>query len=299
MNLYTSLVRLKQSMNDGRLPPMTPVPASAHQLIDPAFTIGLGALYEDSEKGLRCPIRECGGFYHNLGLHLRASHGSAGGSTAVRSALDIPLSAPLLSQRLLETHRDNSARSFEQTRRSRPFTLPVHGKATEARRRQSRTIKADRLTVGARNLRDTCLAQLSHKLIDLHHRLGRTPSSQEARTLNSPGFVAAVTRSFGTWDAALAHCGLQRFDRGARQRVSRDKVLESLSAYFAEHGCLPTQSQAYHPKRTPIIPTPPTIMRVMATKSWPEAMRRAASLLNIYGGRYGLPTHLLQKHSAA
>ena len=39
-DLYTSLVRAKQELNDGVLPPMTPVPENVQHFIDPAFTPG-------------------------------------------------------------------------------------------------------------------------------------------------------------------------------------------------------------------------------------------------------------------
>ena len=59
-DLYTSLIRAKQELNDGVLPPMTPVPENVQHFIDPAFTPGLGALEEDPEKGLRCPVKGWG-----------------------------------------------------------------------------------------------------------------------------------------------------------------------------------------------------------------------------------------------
>jgi hypothetical protein len=60
MELYTSLTRLKMELNDGRMPPMTPVPENVRHFINPDFVLGLGALHEDDALGLRCPIRGCG-----------------------------------------------------------------------------------------------------------------------------------------------------------------------------------------------------------------------------------------------
>lgn len=74
MDLYTSLVRLKQEMNGGILPPMTPVTGAALELIDPAFTIGLGALREDYEQRAAGTFPRGGPPSQNEGKRLATRH---------------------------------------------------------------------------------------------------------------------------------------------------------------------------------------------------------------------------------
>ena len=98
-DLYTSLTNLKREMNGGRMPPMTPIPERALAVIDPALTPGLGALEEDPEKGLRCPVRGCGKWAHALSSHITSAHRNIGGVRGFKRMMSIPRTAALLSRR--------------------------------------------------------------------------------------------------------------------------------------------------------------------------------------------------------
>lgn len=289
MQLYTSLVRLKQAMNGGQLPPMTPVTGDALQIIDPAFTIGLGALEEDPVRGLRCPVRRCGRYFQNLSIHLGRHHKALGGGAAIKRALSIPKRTPLLTASSLEKYRSNVGR-LEGRRRASPEFI--------ARSRSPRN--RERITAGERNYENQCRAQLSHKIIDLHHEIRRTPCLHEFRTVYGMEAGSAVITTFGTWNNALAQCGLDANKASPRTRTERnlEAVLTALSAWHGEHGHLPSANDTRYSRRTPLIPHLRLILDVMKTESWPEAMRRVASLLNIYGGRYGLPERKAQETAA-
>lgn len=281
MQLYTSLVRLKQGLNGGILPPMTPIPDQAKHLIDPAFTVGLGGLEEDAENGLRCPVRGCGVYRHNLGVHIAGSHRSVGGVLAVKRALSIPKSAAFISQKL----RDNTNRVTPRPNGGRLTSRRVKEMAAKGlMRRRPRS----RMTVGAKNLRDRCVAQLTHRMLDLNNSLGRSPTAAEARSRWGGAIVTDIIRTFGSWANAKAQCGLGVYRRNFR-RLDTAGALAALEAYYNEHGTLPNVDTAYRNPSTPLLPAPTAIMRALKTDSWPAAMQIAASMLNIYGGRHGLP----------
>lgn len=294
--LYTSLVRLKMAMNGGELPPMTEIPAEATDYIDPAFTIGLGALTEDETRGLRCPVRECGKFFHLLTQHVNKMHPELG-ARGLRKLLDIPMTAPLASHKW---RARRSAIASAWARSEEGSAVLARGRANlpanwhRAPRDPEKGKKRVFQSVGRRNLSDRCEAQLTHKLIDLQHQIGRSPTSTEARTILGTDFVSYVTNVYGSWNAAKTRFGMDAYSNQytVRGLVSKEAVLAALRAYHKVHGCLPNVNQAQRPTRTPLIPSRPTICKAMGTESWPEAMRRAASLLNIYGGRYGLPTRV-------
>lgn len=297
MELYTSLVRLKQAMNGGQLPAMTEIPEPARLVLDPEFTIGLGALTEDAEKGLRCPVRGCGTFRHVLSRHLDSTHADVGGVERVRELLDIPRSVRLVSTHYSDMKRAELApriasgelqRSLIAARASRPGALKDRTRANVTLRRVYRM-------AGARNLQNRCEAQMRHALIDLQNKIGRAPSRADADAELGTGFSGQVIAVYGSWNAAKAQFGLEQYQRGHRVEITREAVIEALSAYHRVHGCLPNAKQALDPTRTPLIPSRPTIQKAMGTTRWVEAMQRAASILNIYGGRYGLPVRPLQE----
>ena len=285
MELYTSLVRLKQALGGGDLPPMTPVPESVHHIIDPEFTIGYGALAEDETKGLRCPVRGCGTWWQQLPRHLNKAHGDIGGAEGVKRALDIPYSARLMPKkhrdRIAEASRSNNAVARLHARPSRAAVATSH-------HRQS-TLGAHK-TTGAKNLINACRAQLTEKLTDLRDEIGHSPSSLESTAKYGAGFVAHVRNTFGTWGNALAQCGLDPVERNRHCKIPLDRVLEALRAYYEVHGDLPNAINGKKQRpETPLMPYDRTIKRVFEATTWPEAMRKAAVMLNIYGGQYGMP----------
>jgi hypothetical protein len=281
VQLYTSLLRLKMAMNGGTLPPMTPLTESAKKLIDPEFTIGMGALVEDSVKGLRCPVRGCGMYFHNLGCHVRGKHKSLGGVDAVRRALCIPKSIGLVSTRTRENLRE--ARKLW----GHEFRAFAGERAREMGRRGGRRASGVRQSLAMRNLRDQCDAQLSHKIIDLHNSLRRSPTATEFKNRYGATVMGAVVSVFGTWSNAKEQCGLEVYR--PRRKIESADVLPAFQAWYKEHGDLPTSGEAIAPSRTPALPAYRTTLKAMKANTWPEAMERVASMLNIYGGRYGLP----------
>lgn len=282
--LYTSLTQLKISMNGGALPPMTPLTLEARAICDPEFSLGMGALVQDTEKGLRCPVRSCGRWVHSYRHHADARHADIGGSTAILRVLDIPQQVVLYSERLRATRRHNVAhlREFSRNGSRGPRTTATKAKIAATRR-------AIYSTVSSRNFRNRCDTQMKHIMIDMHHRLGRTPSYREAEMEPGlEGFARCATKVYGSWANALAMFGLESVRLSCR-KLTCERVLAGLRAWYDMHGSLPSQRDVVKGIRLPILATCQTHTRVLGTPSWPEAMRRAAALLNIYGGRYGLP----------
>lgn len=285
MELYTSLTRLKMAMNGGMLPPMTPVPEKSLALIDPAFVPGQGALCEDEERGLRCPIRGCGKYFHRLSSHI-SSRAHTVSVREVRSALGIPQTVSLMSRRA----RENASRGRKSPAAQEAFAKTRSRLRDPRRGVRARTAswRASKASMMARNLADRCVTQLAHKVIDLGNRLGREPNSVEFAAEYGEGLLYHVCETFGSWNAAKAHVGMKvvRYGRGG---VPREAVLEALAAWYERHGRLPSTQDYKKRERVPWLPGRAAILRVFGADSWAEAMRRAASVLDIYGGPYGLP----------
>lgn len=278
VELYTSLYDLKRQMNGGRISRVTPLPERVLAVIDPVFVRGLGMLEEDEEKGLRCPVRGCGIYTHSLGRHASWRHRDLGGSAGIRKLLDIPKSAPLDSHALRSKQRANAI--------ARGIGAKVMPSARGSERRRRAATTATLKTMGYRNLKDQCIAQLTDRIIDQRNNIGRVPSARDFQATYGSGLLSACIRTFGTWNNALAQCGFG--SRGFRRNTSPEDVLAGLLAWYEAHGSLPSADTAKRAHRAPAIHSPRTIMDAFNTKSWPEAMRQAAALLGIEGGRYGL-----------
>lgn len=280
-DLYTSLVRLKQSLN-GDVPPMTPLTEAAAAVLDPAFTPGMGAIEEDAERGLRCPVRGCGDYFTNLGTHLSSAHRDIGGAREVKRLLDIQRNARLmvgvvrehLRTKAKARHRQDPAlrarmrASVEARRTHRPITVPARG------------------SMGERNFRNRCLAQLQAQIVAVAEKIGRVPMITDVEEALGQGLARDAIRVFGTWNAALAAAKLA--DRKKGCKISQDDILETLRAWYAVHGDLPLLSNVWDEDKTPFLFSRHVYLKQFDTESWPEAMRKAASVLGIYGGKYGL-----------
>lgn len=275
--LYTSLMRLKMVMSDGSLPPMTPLPVATAALLDPALTIGMGAVIEDPIKGYCRPVRGCGTWHRNLATHASRKHRSIGGAAGLRRLLDIPRDTPLCVTSVSDVLRE-SAISTESHRNLRK------GSAKGAPPRK----QVARVSLAQQNFKNRCDAQLAHAMADLCNELRRAPSRREAVQLKGYGWVHAIETAYGSWAAATAQYGVSTSRGDAKKKWSRELVLEALKAWHARHGDLPTSDwESLH--RGPVLPAVRTIMAAFGARSWSHAMEIAASLLGIYGGRYGLP----------
>jgi len=276
MDPYTTIVRAKQELNDGRLPPMLPIPAKARRIIDPAFTPGLGALEEDPEKGLRCPVRGCGVYRHRLVGHLESAHRAVGGARAVRVTLSIPDTAILVS-RWARSRASETAKKIGKHVPARETWRQGYRKGGGGKRGP---IKAAR-TAGWKNMRNSCAAQVAHRIIDVRNQIGRTPTQREATLVDHGGshLVYAAKLLYGTWNAALATCGLRpRMMRGWELGT----VLDCLEAWRAAHrGRLPSKASCGMAS-IPMLPSWKVIRARLGGRNWRETMQIAATALGPY-----------------
>lgn len=280
MELYTSLLQLKRVMNNGELPPMTPLTEKAAKVIDPETTIGMGALVEDEEKGLRCPVKGCkgtvrhpDGWFHVLTYHLNKVHDNIGGADGVKKLLDIPLNAKLISSKERARLHDKATKTKPQQycgRRRGIFT-------PHTRKKANRTCSRNRSTTMARNLRDSCEAQLSHRVVDLAHKLGRTPNMREAKSEFGCGFVRTCERVYGGWTNTVRHVNL----RVANQfKLAIDDVVGMFSEYYKVHGRFPTSGYSARMVEPPL-PSPTTVCKVLGVKTFSEARKKLARHLRV------------------
>jgi hypothetical protein len=275
------------AMNGGQMPPMTPLDERAKKFIEPAFTPGMGALEEDPEKGLRCPVRGCGRFFHLLATHISHEHRAIGGAAAVRAALDIPTRVSLLSAKQRLIQEDAARRRFEQRVRSGTAPIPPH-RPRGTPKGHGVSVSCSKRSTANRNLADRCQAQLAHRLADLTSEIGRTPSQREWRSRYPDVSEGFIRSAYGSWNSFLAQCGVL-IRRGPNRHLTVDGVLDAMGAFHAEHGDLPSAYEAHFLHRAPIIPSRRAVLRAMGASTWEEAMSQVAAALNIVGGRYGLP----------
>ena len=282
-DLVTTLTLLKASMN-GALPPLTPLTERALKFFDPAFVPGMGILAEDPEKGLRCPLRDCGSWRQRLNVHMK-SHRRTG--DWLRRELGLSPRAALITDALRATLSANTKRQREMGR-AHNLTAAEIRMGQRSRRRGAGALGDRRRAISTRNLIGRCDAQLAHRLLDLQHRLGRSPTHADVSEHYGPALASYLEKLDGSFNATKARLGFATIKcRGVRWTL--DAVLPSLLEWHRRHGALPSCRQVYNPNRLPLLPSYHTIMRALGADSWPEAMRRAATLLNIHGGRYGLP----------
>lgn len=284
--LITSLNRVKLSAG-GKPLPMMAVPAGSLTLIDPTFTIGYGALTEDPIKGLRCPVRNCGRYFHNLGSHLRHHHKDQGGVGAVRRALSLPVTASLVSERERTRLRTRALEIY----RNRP------GVAERVRMGSIRGIarlkilgpryRTSGATIGSKNAIERCEAQVLEAIRNLADKLGHSPTADEARAEYGSAFVYHAEEWFGSWNGAKERAGLETYG-GLKDPVGEASVLGGIRLWHEMHGALPSSKDARREDRFPRIPHRDTVLRTLGTRSWPEAMRRAAERLQLPHGSYAL-----------
>lgn len=291
--VYTTLTRVKMALNGGVLPPMTALTAQATTLIDPSQTIGMGALMEDEEKGIKCPVRGCPVWAHNIGLHARVAHRAIGGAPAIRRALDIPPTQSLLSER---AHAEFSQRARQSVReRQRGPRSPETRARMQERTHASRGIRSRaKMSMGARNMRDMCEAQMRKKFADFRSEYGRRPSELEFTRMcwreetGAPPWASQLIRDvYGSWENAVAQ--LDVVTAPVNAILTSEQAVACIRAWWDEWGELPSADDARLRDEFPLLPPQRVLLRALKSESWDEAMRRAASLLNIYGGRYGLP----------
>ncbi len=275
MRLHTSL---QAKFNE----PMTALTAAAALVIDPALANGMGSLQEDAVHGLRCPVRGCGRYFHSLRPHWNRTHADIGGAPALGTALSIPATAALESQALLARRRRRhpAGRRMPPTRREAAKGGPT----------RSQTAR----TVGARNLRSRCEAQLRQQLAALHQQLGRTPTVAEADVAWGAGALSYITRLYGSWNNFKRHCGEPTLPRGGQPRYTVDDVISRLKTCAAQHGELPTSERCQ--AATGLSPYP--VQRALSASRWHVAMMRAALILDLKRSRYfpkQQPRHFLRR----
>lgn len=272
MELYTTLTALKQSIG-GELPPMTPLPPEALEFIDPTQVLGLGGLIERPIKGLKCPVRGCDAWNHGLERHLNEVHADIGGANAVRQWLDIPRPTRLASQRYRSTQRKRAEARAPELRAHLAKVRKRLGPGQAQAAASTLGAMAKRSTV-ARNARDLCEAQLAAKILRIQTANNGAPvTRKQAEMALTAATVVYIIRVYGSWNAFKARIGARlaigKSDRGAQACRA---VFESLSAWFAEHGRMPTDEDFERDDVMPVLPTVDEVLAAARTTSLPAAL---------------------------
>jgi len=189
--------------------------------------------YDPDEDKIRC--HECGGWFQNLGPHLKycpKAQGMSGREYKYRHGLK--LTSSLVSERLRDIHRRDAL-----ARHLRPTVRP-HARPWEHRRSFSET----------RNERGTCQAQLLQRMKDLGARLGRTFTMAE---MTAAGISTRSTfHLFGVKDlrSLMALVGLVPNGQGFRvpgksrkphpRLYAPDLLAEVMVNFYVRHGRVPS-----------------------------------------------------------
>lgn len=259
-DLYTSLTRTKAALNGGELPPMTPLTDRARALMDPAFTIGMGALTE-TERGLCCPIRGCGRFYHYLGHHISKAHPDIG-VVLVREALSLGPSAVLSSMRAREQMRANPA--FKHTR-------PPASRGQRPKNMGSRP-------VAVLNARNACEAQLIKRLQAFEQQCGFVPTAKTFLKGSGVG-THTIWRLFGSWNSFRVAAGFPVASGGPGKRPptchglakwTQSTALAAIRKWADFNNHIPTSGEASQAKllRQPYYPHYATVRRLFSPLGW-------------------------------
>lgn len=277
---YTTLEHLKRSLNNGELPVMTPLSEKAKRLIDQRFVLGDGGLQEDVRRGLRCPAKGCGGYFHNLAKHWASKHGKTIGPTAtLREVLSLKPATPLWSSTFRSKMADVQSPQLKSRVRALAAAAPRKqdpgfvAKRMEARRASTNSMEA-------RNLRNSCDAQMRKRYNDCRDRLGREPTMRDF----DRSFEYAVARHYGSINAFRAAIGVAPVY--GKPFIPEDDVVASFDAWRKAHGRLPTIAEAAMVDRTPYLPSVPKVFRTFGVKSWPVAMSHVAWLLGFDDPNY-------------
>jgi hypothetical protein len=292
--LYTSLVHAKLELNGGQLRPMTPVPEKHHDIIDPAFTIGLGALREEEGRGLQCPVRGCGRWMHRLTTHLNASHADVGGAARIKRVLSIPATTTLCSTAFSKKMTADAQRRVREGKC--PLVRPTgeqrerwqERQPQERTRKRVQTRRANVSTTGQRNLLNTCEKQILNRVLDLQTRLGREVGYNDLRVEDAQ-LLHACERIYGSFQSAMIQVGIKT--RRRYRSLSRDEVLDLVQGFYVATGRLPFSSEVGRRSCHPVMPAHKTVLRAFPGQSWPEIMDWAAWKLGVTDGRYGKPEY--------
>lgn len=285
MELYTSLTRLKQSLNGGELPPMTPLTEEAKKLIDPAFVEGMGGLIEDEKKGLRCPVRGCGKWTHSLSMHWRRRHFLTIGPVGVlRDILEIP-GVPLLSRHARARYKAASI----NRRPPRPCKANSHSVSAVKKRGAARVANAR--SMNHRNGRKVCDKQMAERYMAVRGKVGREPTRTDA-DIHDPGLSWAALEYYGGWNAFRSTIS----DRISKRGYTVDDILVSMRSYWDCHGRLPELPQVRDPDRRPLIPSAGAILKTLEMTSWPKAMSHVAWLLGVQDPNYSPKRAVAEPH---
>lgn len=272
--LYTSIAHTKIAMqNGGAPPPITQFAPEWRARFDMDSVLGLGALIEDRELGLKCPFKDCPAYCHSLSPHVRAFHGVS--AEELKKALGLPPSMSLLSKKAREKMSMIQQRLF---REGRSGIVKAIAKGRELRKRYAKRPEAKRwrpktkgLSVAARNWRGSCNAQLGEKLKNAVDESGVSNMTQ-ATAIEVLGYslFKKVIRTYGTWNTAKAVHGLPVRFRMAR-RLEMKQVVDSFSAFEKKYGRFPSSGEAQRGHYAPLIPSYNPVMRVTKAKTWREA----------------------------
>lgn len=274
-DLFTTQVLVKQLLGGDR-PPLTPLTNAALEIVDPSFCPGMGILNEDIQKGIQCPIRGCGEFYHKLSAHLVRHDKNLGvprgqteevlrralgliGSKFVSSSYAKRQSAAIKSRKISPPTRSGSPNEKAGA------VYDAAKDAVEIMRRarhKPRYIAAAvrRNSWGRRNARMSCDSQLKKRIQLVIDKVRRMPSEREVKICD-PDLMPAINELGWDIESALAWF---RLEAGISDDVEAD-VWEVLSAWRDTNSRMPTEADLDLRHIGPPLPSKDVIMKYYAS----------------------------------
>ena len=192
-------------------------------------------------KAVQCHI--CGNQFYNLGAHVFSQHGLR--AAEYRQKFSLNRRTPLCSDQASQDYKARALAIWDN-------------KTPDEKERQKdlmRSAAAVAVRVGnpkqlqQKNKDGSCPDQLLEKIRVLAEELNHSPTVKEFMARYENRFMFAITRTFGSWDAAKAQLGLSKCKSGSRIPhnkgtciFSKDELLAYLKNHYERTKSVPTFS---------------------------------------------------------
>lgn len=189
----------------------------------------LGAIeYDREEDRLRC--HECGAWFKALGPHLFQAHGMTAREYKYKHGLRV--STSLVNEKL-RASRITRGLSAAQTDKFRLNALSGISRGSSPRR----------ATMGSRNLRGTCPAQVLFRIQQIASILGRTPTVADLRNHGLSETSVTIVLNLDSIKEAISLAGLDPIIKGGNGKAYTPKIIiELLRDFYVKHERTPSAS---------------------------------------------------------
>lgn len=191
---------------------------------EPGYGFQGALIFDCEEDKIQCHF--CGEWFDTLQHHIRREHNMD--AAAYKKAVGLNKTTALIS----EGHRAKliAANHGKRLKNLRNHKGSKRSMATREKIRQ--TLKENRAE--QQNLRNTCPEQLIDRLLNLHAKLGRTPTTDECP------FIETLKKVYGSYSNACAMAGI--IPRKPGQTIpkwTKDRIVKEVHEFITRNGKAP------------------------------------------------------------